>query len=132
MLRALTAAALRGGVTLQTRAAMITMLSMMEPRESFPIEEVKSEDEIRLDEPPLYRVLLLNDDYTTMDFVVAVLQRVFHKSEGEATRIMLNVHQQGAGLCGLYPFEIAETKVDAVETLARENGFPLKCTMERD
>jgi ATP-dependent Clp protease adaptor protein ClpS len=132
VLRALTAAARRGGVTLQTRAAMITMLSMMEPRESFPIEEVKSEDEIRLDEPPLYRVLLLNDDYTTMDFVVAVLQRVFHKSEGEATRIMLNVHQQGAGLCGLYPFEIAETKVDAVETLARENGFPLKCTMERD
>lgn len=104
----------------------------MEPRESFPIEQVDTRDEIRLEEPPLYRVLLLNDDYTTMDFVVEVLKSVFHKSEAEATRIMLNVHQQGAGLCGLYPLEIAESKVDAVEALARENGFPLKCTMERD
>jgi ATP-dependent Clp protease adaptor protein ClpS len=104
----------------------------MEPRESIPTEQVDTQDEIRLDEPPLYRVLLLNDDYTTMDFVVEVLKSVFHKSEAEATRIMLNVHQQGAGLCGLYPLEIAESKVDAVEALARENGFPLKCTMERD
>lgn len=82
--------------------------------------------------PELYKVLLLNDDYTTMDFVVEVLRRVFHKSEEEATRIMLNVHHQGVGVCGSYPMEIAETKVDQVDSLARERGFPLKCTMERE
>jgi ATP-dependent Clp protease adaptor protein ClpS len=64
--------------------------------------------------------------------VVEVLQHVFHKSEPEANRIMLNVHQQGAGVCGLYPLEIAETKIDLVDSLARERGFPLKCTMERE
>lgn len=104
----------------------------MEQHQAPPVEQVSSEDDVRLEEPPLYRVLLINDDYTTMEFVVAVLKHVFHKSEAEATRIMLNVHQQGAGVCGLYPYEIAETKVEAVEALARENGFPLKCTMERD
>ncbi|MCU0558762.1 MAG: ATP-dependent Clp protease adapter ClpS [Desulfobacterales bacterium] len=104
----------------------------MEEHLSPPVERVSSEDEVRLAEPPLFRVLLINDDYTTMEFVVAVLKNVFHKSEAEATRIMLNVHQQGAGVCGLYPYEIAETKVDAVEALARENGFPLKCTMEKE
>jgi ATP-dependent Clp protease adaptor protein ClpS len=104
----------------------------MEEHPAPPVEQNRTEDDIRLDEPPLYRVLLINDDYTTMEFVVAVLKNVFYKSEAEATRIMLNVHQQGSGVCGLYPYEIAETKVDAVEALARENGFPLKCTMERD
>ncbi len=104
----------------------------MEQHQAPPLEQVDTEDELRLDEPPLYRVLLINDDYTTMEFVVAVLKSVFHKSDAEATRIMLNVHHEGAGLCGRYPYEIAETKVDAVESLARENGFPLKCTMERD
>jgi ATP-dependent Clp protease adaptor protein ClpS len=104
----------------------------MEKHQTPPAEQLDSQEEVRLEEPPLYRVLLLNDDYTTMEFVVAVLKSVFHKSETEATRIMLNVHQKGAGVCGLYPYEIAETKVDAVESLARENGFPLKCTMERD
>ena len=82
--------------------------------------------------PPMYRVFLINDDYTTMEFVVEVLRTVFKKSTGEATRIMLNVHNAGVGLCGVYPHEIAETKVDAVHTLARENGFPLRCTMEKD
>jgi ATP-dependent Clp protease adaptor protein ClpS len=95
-------------------------------------DEVGSEPGVRLDEPPLYRVLLLNDDYTTMDFVVEVLTYVFHRSEADANRIMLNVHQQGAGVCGLYPLEIAETKIDIVDSLARERGFPLKCTMERE
>jgi len=80
----------------------------------------------------MYRVLLLNDDYTTMDFVVEVLKYVFHKSEADANRIMFNVHQKGAGVCGLYPLEIAETKIDIVDSLARERGFPLKCTMERE
>ena len=95
------------------------------------IEEVEDEIEEDLEEPPLYRVLLHNDDYTTMQFVVEILMVVFNKSMEEATRIMLNVHQQGVGVCGVYPFEIAETKVNTVESLARENGFPLKCSMER-
>ena len=80
----------------------------------------------------MYRVLLHNDDYTTMEFVVRVLIAVFHKSAEEATRIMLNVHMKGIGLCGIYPFDIAETKVATVHAVARENGFPLKCTMEED
>ncbi len=94
--------------------------------------EVEAGREVTLEEPPLYKVLLHNDDYTTMDFVVEILRTVFHKSNEEAVRIMLNVHHQGIGLCGLYPREIAETKVDLVERLARERGFPLKCSMERE
>jgi ATP-dependent Clp protease adaptor protein ClpS len=83
-------------------------------------------------EPPMFRVLLLNDDYTTMDFVVEILRLVFNKSIEEATRIMLNVHNDGVGLCGVYTYEVAETKVETVHSLAREHGFPLKCTMEND
>ena len=105
----------------------------MEPhKEPDSFEEVEDDVQEDLEEPPLYRVLLHNDDYTTMQFVVEVLMVVFNKSMEAATRIMLNVHQKGVGLCGIYPFEIAETKVDTVNTLARENGFPLKCSMERD
>jgi len=92
--------------------------------------DTQSEDDVA--EPPMFRVLLLNDDYTTMDFVITILMGVFSKSPEEATRIMLNVHQQGVGICGVYPFEIAETKVDTVHALARENGFPLRCTMEKE
>jgi ATP-dependent Clp protease adaptor protein ClpS len=95
-------------------------------------ESVGSQTDREVDEPPLYKVLLLNDDYTTMKFVVDVLIYVFKKSSEEAVRIMLNVHQNGVGICGFYPYEVAETKVDAVEALARENGFPLKCIMERE
>lgn len=95
-------------------------------------ESVRSETDQEVDEPPMYKVMLLNDDYTTMEFVVEVLVYVFQKSPEEATRIMLNVHRSGVGVCGIYPFEVAETKVDTVENLARENGFPLKCIMERE
>ncbi len=95
-------------------------------------EDVLSDAQVRLDEPPLYRVLLLNDDYTTMDFVVDVLKCVFKKSDADAHRIMLNVHRNGFGVCGIYPRQIAETKIDAVDSLSREKGFPLKCTMERE
>ena len=95
-------------------------------------ERVRSQTEKEVKEPPLYRVLLLNDDYTTMDFVVEVLRFVFNKSVTDATLIMLNVHHKGVGLCGIYPFEVAETKVNTVEALARERGFPLKCTIERE
>jgi ATP-dependent Clp protease adaptor protein ClpS len=80
--------------------------------------------------PELYKVLLLNDDYTTMDFVVDVLESVFHKQPAEAHRIMMMVHTQGKGLCGVYPFEVAETKVAAVIERARANGFPLLASME--
>jgi ATP-dependent Clp protease adaptor protein ClpS len=81
-------------------------------------------------EPELYRVLLLNDDYTTMDFVVEILETVFNKAPAEAYRIMMAVHTQGQGLCGVYPFEVAETKVATVVDLARGQGFPLRATME--
>ena len=80
----------------------------------------------------MYRVLLLNDDYTTMEFVVQILMLVFKKPIEEATRIMLNVHRKGVGVCGVYTHDIAETKVETVHALARENEFPLKCTMEKD
>lgn len=94
--------------------------------------DVASETISDVAEPPLYRVLLINDDYTTMDFVVEVLRSVFNKPTEEAMRIMLNVHHAGAGLCGVYAYEIAETKVDTVHALAREHGFPLKSTMEKE
>lgn len=95
-------------------------------------ESVESKTDLEVEEPPMYRVILLNDDYTTMEFVIEVLIYVFQKSPEEATRIMLNVHRTGVGVCGTYPYEVAETKVNTVETLARENQFPLKCTMERE
>lgn len=80
--------------------------------------------------PELYKVLLLNDDYTTMEFVVDVLESIFNKQPAEAFRIMMAVHTQGKGLCGLYPHEVAETKVSTVEERSRENGFPLRAAME--
>lgn len=93
-------------------------------------DEVSSETLEDLREPPLYRVLLHNDDYTTMEFVIQVLMEVFHKSPQEAMEIMLHVHRNGIGVCGVYPYEVAETKVLVVEEMSRQNGFPLKCTME--
>lgn len=90
--------------------------------------EAHVEEELR--EPPMFRVLLHNDDYTTMEFVVEVLMNVFEKSEAEATQIMIHVHNNGVGVCGVYTVELAETKVSLVHQLARKHGFPLKCTME--
>ena len=95
-------------------------------------EEVTSDTQDEVKEPPMYKVLLHNDDYTTMEFVVEVLMLVFNKSPEDAVRIMLNVHQKGMGVCGVYTFEISETKVSTVNSLSRENGFPLKCTMEEE
>ena len=80
--------------------------------------------------PPLFKVLMHNDDYTTMEFVVMILVNVFHRSESEAVRTMLEVHQQGAGVAGVYGREVAEAKVAKVELLARQHQFPLRCTME--
>ena len=81
--------------------------------------------------PSLYRVLLLNDDYTPMEFVVLILQDVFNKTREDAMRIMLHVHQKGVGECGIYPFEVAETKVTRVMDTARKNQHPLQCVMEK-
>jgi ATP-dependent Clp protease adaptor protein ClpS len=81
--------------------------------------------------PSMYRVLLLNDDYTPMEFVVHVLERFFHKNAEEATRIMLHVHQNGVGECGVYTYEVAETKVVQVMDLARQHQHPLQCVMEK-
>ncbi len=81
--------------------------------------------------PHLYRVLLLNDDFTPMEFVVSVLMGIFNKTQEEATRIMLNVHQSGIGICGVYTFEVAETKVAQVLDAAKRDGHPLKCTLEK-
>ncbi|MBL0716753.1 MAG: ATP-dependent Clp protease adapter ClpS [Desulfosarcina sp.] len=95
-------------------------------------EDVDSKIHDKFDEPSMYKVLLHNDDYTTMDFVIDVLVSVFNKSSENASIIMLNVHKQGIGVCGIYTYDVAETKVKIVETLAREKDFPLKCTMEKD
>ena len=82
--------------------------------------------------PPLYKVLLLNDDFTPMEFVVVVLQQFFSKSREQATQIMLKVHNDGIGLCGIYPHDIADTKVNQVTAFAREHQHPLQCIMEEE
>jgi ATP-dependent Clp protease adaptor protein ClpS len=86
----------------------------------------------RTKKPSMYKVLLLNDDFTPMEFVIHILERFFNKSKQEATDIMLNVHRRGVGVCGIYTYEIAETKVNQVMDFARSNEQPLQCTMERD
>jgi len=86
----------------------------------------------RTKKPAMYKVVLLNDDYTPMEFVIVVLEKFFAKSHEEATRIMLHVHQRGIGICGVYPYEIAETKVTQVIDLARKNEHPLQCMLEKD
>lgn len=93
-------------------------------------EDLEDQVEEEVQEPPMYKVLLHNDDYTTMEFVVEVLRKVFHKTPVEATRIMLLVHRSGLGVCGVYTAEVAETKVELVLQMARRNGFPLQCSME--
>lgn len=95
-----------------------------------PHEDVKERTRHKTTTPRMYRVFLLNDDYTTMEFVVEVLREVFRKSPLEATRIMLLVHRQGRGMAGVYPREIAETKITGVHQRAQDHGYPLKCTME--
>ncbi len=97
-----------------------------QPGHSLVVEEA----EPRTKKPPLYQVVLLNDDYTPMEFVVDVLERIFGLDRPKATRIMLEVHTRGKGICGVYTFEIAETKVAQVTTYARQHQHPLLCTME--
>ena len=92
--------------------------------------DVYTEKDVDLEEPKLFKVLLHNDNYTTMDFVVHVLETIFYKSSAEATQIMLNVHQKGVGVCGIYTYDVAESKVTQVHMLAKQNQFPLKSSME--
>ncbi|ANQ43005.1 ATP-dependent Clp protease adaptor protein ClpS [Gluconobacter thailandicus F149-1 = NBRC 100600] len=86
----------------------------------------------RTRKPSMYKVLMLNDDYTPMEFVVHVLERFFSKNREEATAIMLHVHQRGVGVCGVFTYEVAESKVAQVMDLARQNQHPLQCTIEKD
>ncbi|WP_124950650.1 ATP-dependent Clp protease adapter ClpS [Sulfuriferula thiophila] len=86
----------------------------------------------KIEPPPMHKVMLLNDDYTPMDFVVHVLQQFFHKTHEQATQIMLKVHTEGRGVCGLYPVDIAATKVAQVLAFARQHQHPLQCVMEEN
>ena len=88
------------------------------------------ETEKKLQEPKMFRVLLHNDHYTTMDFVIEILMKVFHMPAAQATQIMLDVHRKGRGVCGVYTYDIATTKVNQVHQMAREHQFPLKCSWE--
>jgi ATP-dependent Clp protease adaptor protein ClpS len=100
------------------------------PRQDEDTGIVAQEDEPKTKQPPLFRVVLLNDDYTPMEFVVDVLQRIFAMDRSKATRVMLEVHTRGRGICGVYTYEIAETKVAQVNAYSREHQHPLLCTME--
>ena len=93
-------------------------------------DEVLEKPEIKTAKPKLFNVILHNDDYTTMEFVVQVLETIFLKPSPDAFRIMMQVHLEGRGVCGAYQYEVAETKADAVHELAREKGFPLRATVE--
>ena len=93
--------------------------------------ELVQKNRKKLKLPEEYRVILLNDNFTTMEFVVSVLMGVFHKGEEDATRIMLDVHHKGKGTVGLYPWDIAQTRANQVHCLARQHEFPLKCIVEQ-
>lgn len=94
--------------------------------------EIVTEIREKVEKPKFYKVLLHNDDYTTMEFVLYVLQKFFSKQPEEAQRIMLKVHNEGVGVCGIYTYEIAETKVDQVKRAATQNGHPLQCSLEEE
>jgi ATP-dependent Clp protease adaptor protein ClpS len=97
-----------------------------------PTTSIVTKTKEKTKKPSMYKVILLNDDYTPMEFVVAVLERFFRKSREEATRIMLHVHRRGIGVCGVYPYDVAETKVTQVIDFARRSQHPLQCTLEKD
>ena len=91
-----------------------------------------AEPKVKQQRPSFYRVMLLNDDYTPMDFVVKVLENIFHKDHNDAAKVMLEVHQKGAGICGVFTHDVAETKVDQTLYLAQQHEHPLQCVMEKD
>jgi ATP-dependent Clp protease adaptor protein ClpS len=95
-------------------------------------EKTKSKTSSRISEPPWYKVVMLNDDVTTMEFVVVVLMQVFHRSFEDARKLMMDIHQKGSAVCGVYPHSVAETKVEQVVLMAAANAFPLQCRMEEE
>jgi ATP-dependent Clp protease adaptor protein ClpS len=120
-----------------TTTPMIRTIRMSEkendrPNDDGPQTGVVIKTRPKTKRPSMYKVLMLNDDYTPMEFVVHVLERFFGKNREEATRIMLHVHQRGVGVCGVYTYEVAETKVTQVMDLARQNQHPLQCTIEKE
>ena len=96
------------------------------------VTERRTKEQAKTKKPPLYKCILLNDDYTPMEFVVHILERFFAKSRQEAYRIMMHVHRRGVGICGVYTYEVAETKVTQVMDFARQHQHPLQCTLEKD
>ena len=97
-----------------------------------PLVDLATRARPKTKKPGMFKVLLLNDDYTPMEFVVQLIQDIFHRDRETAARIMLHVHQKGVGMCGVYSYEVAETKVSQVVDAARQNEHPLQCTMERE
>ncbi|MGC9312621.1 MAG: ATP-dependent Clp protease adapter ClpS [Sediminispirochaetaceae bacterium] len=93
---------------------------------------IQEKEEQKTREPDMFRVVLLNDDYTTMDFVVWVIQKIFHKAAAEATKIMMDVHKKGRGVVGVYSYDIARTKTVQVKQLAKEHEYPLECVIEKE
>ena len=107
------------------------MSSQQRPDQELGRGDTLVEPTVETKKPSLYQVLLLNDDYTPMEFVVMILEKFFRKDREEATQIMLHVHQNGIGVCGVYTFEVAESKVTQVISCAREHEHPLQCTLEK-
>ena len=120
------------GSSLLVESSDLRMSDKPTVRIDTPKGEVVTKPRDKTQRPSLYKVLLLNDDYTPMEFVIHVLERFFAKSREDATRIMLHVHHNGVGICGVFTFEVAETKVAQVVEFARQNQHPLQCTMEKE
>jgi ATP-dependent Clp protease adaptor protein ClpS len=116
----------------ESRSARIDMSDNGKRGEEGPGTGVVVKAKPKTKKPSMYKVLMLNDDYTPMEFVVHILERFFAKSRQEATRIMLHVHRRGVGICGVYTYEVAETKVTQVMDFARQHQHPLQCTLEKD
>jgi ATP-dependent Clp protease adaptor protein ClpS len=114
------------------RSNVASMSNRAHDPDSGTVGQVVTRPRDKTQRPSMYKVLLLNDDYTPMEFVVHVLERFFSKGQEDATRIMLHVHNHGVGICGVYTYEIAETKVTQVIDFARQHQHPLQCTMEKD
>jgi len=119
-------------VSLVLERRVLGMAEKPTVRGDVPKGEIATKSRAKTQRPSLYKVLLLNDDYTPMEFVIHVLERFFSKNREDATRIMLHVHHNGVGICGVYTFEVAETKVAQVVEFARQNQHPLQCTMEKE
>jgi ATP-dependent Clp protease adaptor protein ClpS len=118
-----------------TRTGLVrrtVLMASRNPSRGEPVTGIITRTATKTKKPSLYKVLLLNDDYTPMEFVVHVLERFFNKGREDATQIMLHVHQKGVGICGVYTYEVAETKVTQVLDLARQHQHPLQCTMEKE